>query len=281
MRCPLLTLLIPAAVWVAAAPRDLHAQQATIGAPFGQANHSFFEQSGVGFNIRGPGFFFQQNSFGQALPPFGGFDPAAGANFGFALGNGQTQAAFNFAFGQGSRSSFVSQSPSVTIGNGGFGAFSAGSWTPFVAGAVPIVGDAPGMGVPFGPAGSPSILDERLSRIQAEPPSASATPGSPAPAIAVDPALDPFQNQLATARATNGGAAAPSVASIRQARAADREAQLQVRQSEIDTLIAEAESALAAGKPRVARIYFQQAARRATGEQQATLNDRIEQLNRR
>jgi hypothetical protein len=251
----------------------LEAQQATVGVPFGQAGSSFFEQSGVGFGFRGPGFFFQQNSFGQALPQFGGFDPAAGANFGFAVGNGQNQGFFNFAFGQGSRSSLVSQSPSVTIGNGGFGGFSAGSWTPFVVGAVPVVGDAPGMSVPFGPAVSGSVLEERLSRIDAEPRTASAQ--SPASAVEVAP------RPPVAADASGGGVTALSVAQIHEARAAHRNAEQQARHAEIESLIARGESALAAGKPRVARIYFQQAARRAEGSQQARLNERAQALGER
>jgi hypothetical protein len=269
MRCIKMLVII---VGIVAGATALPAQQANVGVPFGQANHSFFEQSGVGFGLRGPGFFFQQNSFGQALPQFGGFDPAAGANLGFAVGNGQNQGFFNFSFGQGSRSSMVSQSPSVTLGNGGFGGFSAGSWTPFVAGAIPVVGDAPIGGVPFGPAGSGSVLEERLSRIHAEPRTVSA----PMPAInEVDP-----QPPIAT-DASAGGVTSLSVAQIQESRAAHRNAEQRARQAEVESLVARAESALADGKPRVARIYFQQAARRAEGSRQAHLNERVKALSER
>lgn len=268
---------IVAAVAIAAMPVVLLAQQATVGAPFGQANHSFFEQSGVGFDIRGPGFFFRQNSLGQALPPFGGVAPAAGASLGFAAGHGSTQGSFNFAFGQGSRSSLTTQSPSVTISNGETGTFSAGSWTPFVIGAIPVVGNAPGIGVPFGPAGSSSVLDERLRRIQAESEAASTAPTTTAPSVAVKPALDLFQAEP-TAK-TISCTAIPSVATIRQSRAAQHVAESEARQQEISALVAAGESALAANKPGVARIYFRQAARRAKGEQQAALNERIRQLD--
>ena len=242
------------------------AQQATTGVGLGQLNHGFFEQSGVGFGFRGPGFFFQQNGFGQALPQFGGFAPNAGASGGFAVNHGRNQANFNFAFGQGARSSFVSQTPSVTIGNGGFGSFSAGTWTPFVIGSIPVVGDAPVGGVPFGPAGPASLLEERLSRLGSEflhtpsPPSAE----NSAP-VAVDPALDPSQRNLVAAQGSSGGAADLSVAQIKQLRASQRAGEARAAEVEIEGLIRQAEASLQASKPRVARIYLQQAARRAEG----------------
>lgn len=266
---------------VCAASDAAFCQQANIGVPFGQANNSFFEQSGVGFGLRGPGFFFQQNGFGQAVPPFGGFAPNAGANLGFAVNNGPNQAFFNFAFGQGARSSFTSSTPSVTIGNGGFGSFSAGEWTPFVIGAIPVVGDAPmAGGVPFGPAGTSSILEERLSRLGSQQPQQAATQsaGSPSqPAVAVDPSLDPFQRQLVVANAT-AHPAAMSVAGIEEHRLREREAREVAIQSEISDLVAKAEAAIEAGKPRVARIFFQQAARRAEGDLKQSLLQRIGRL---
>ena len=251
-----------------------HAQQDNIGVPFGQLNNGFFERSGVGFSFGGPNFFFRQNSFDLAIPQFGGYVPDAGATFGFGVPVGNGQASFNFAFGQGSQSSMSSSAVSTTVGNGGLGTFSAGSWTPFVVGAVPVVGAAP-----FGPAGSPSLLAERLSRLPHEGQQASSSSGAAAEsARKVDPSLDPFQQNLAAAQATASGTAGLSVARIEQLRTAQREAARQSAEAEIDRLVAKGEAALEAGKPRVARIYFKQAAGRAEGDLKQQLLKRIDGL---
>jgi hypothetical protein len=93
--------------------------------------------------------------------------------------------------------------------------------------------------------------------------------------------LEPVQQQPATAKTSGGGVTALSVAQIHEARAARRDAEQQARQDELESLIAQGETALSAGKPRVARIYFQQAARRAEGSQRASLNARVKALGER
>jgi hypothetical protein len=254
------------------------AQQANVGVPFGQTSTGFFEQSGVGFGFGGPNLFFRQDSFNLAIPQFGGFDPGAGATFGFGVPVGNGQASFNFAFGQGSRSSATVSAPSVTIPNGGFGGFSAGSWTPFVAGAVPVVGDAPG-GMPFGATGSTSLLAERLSRLPHEAPSTVAPDGRSSQVWeSANQSGDLFQQNLAKAIATSGGDTVASVAQIEQFRAQRQAAAEQSTQREIDRFVARGEAAIQAGKPHVARIYFQQAAQRAEGPLKAELIARIQAL---
>ena len=90
------------------------AQYSTVTSPFNNVSNSFFEHFGVGFGFRGDGFFFNQNGAGAALPPFGNFDPNAGATFGF----GGPNAFLSISASQGSTSSMTSQSPSVTVPNG-------------------------------------------------------------------------------------------------------------------------------------------------------------------
>jgi hypothetical protein len=135
------------------------AQQMTIGTPFNSASDSFYERMGVGFNNfqwhgggvhrngadnpMSPQFFFRQGSFNSAIPQFGGYDPSADATFGFNLRHKKWDADFNFAFGQGSRRSLVTQVPSVTIMNGQRGYVSDTSQSPFVIGLIPVVGDYP------------------------------------------------------------------------------------------------------------------------------------------
>src|SRR4029453_8319467 len=110
-----LLILSIATVLAVSAIYSARAQQVTVGAPHSTVTNSFYEQFGVNWGIRGNGSFFQFG--GPAVPPFGGFDPNVGANFGFAGPNGF----FNLTAGQGANSTFVGQTPMVTVPNGGTG----------------------------------------------------------------------------------------------------------------------------------------------------------------
>ena len=129
------------------------AQQVRVATPHPTVSHSFYEQFGVNWGIRGNGWFF--NFGGPVAPPFGGFDPNAGANFGFGGPNGF----LNFTASQGSSTTFSGQTPMVTVINGGTGAFFDQTVRPFVTGVIPVVGGQPPA---FG-----SVLEERLSRLSA------------------------------------------------------------------------------------------------------------------
>ena len=108
-----------------------------------------FQWNGGGVHYNGadnpmsPQFFFRQGSFDLGIPQFGGYDPSADATLGFHLRHRKWNADFNFAFGQGSRRTHVSQTPSVTIMNGQQGYVSDTSQSPFVVGLIPVVGDYP------------------------------------------------------------------------------------------------------------------------------------------
>lgn len=138
---------------------ELVAQQINVSTPFVGASDSFHENFGVnfGFSIPGgsgpgsrvvgyngfgitPNIGFSQNSFGSAIPAFGGFTPGTGARFGFSgrSGNGSFNLGFNFA--QGSTRTLSSTTPSVTLLNGGVGSINSGAISPFVTRIVPVVG---------------------------------------------------------------------------------------------------------------------------------------------
>lgn len=83
---------------------------------------------------------FRQNSFALAVPQFGGFDPTAGASFGFAiLSDIETYFFLNAA--QGDRRTNVLQAPKVTLFNGQQASVSDLSQSPFVISVIPVVGD--------------------------------------------------------------------------------------------------------------------------------------------
>jgi hypothetical protein len=236
------------------------AQQANISVPFNGTSSGFNEQIGVRWGLRGNGWFFNFGG-GAPVPPFGGFDPNAGASFGFAGPNGF----FSLTAGQGSSRSFSSQAPSVTVMNGQTGFFSDTVQRPFVTSVIPVVGIpvAPPIGAHLPRGGS--VLEERLQRLQSE----GAIPATP-PATAPAP-------PVAAARSTaeHGDVSVAEIKARQAAEAASREA---AGQSEIAALLEKAAGAQADGKPSLAKLYLQMAARRTSGQQQRDIQAAIERL---
>ena len=83
---------------------------------------------------------FSQNSFGLAVPQFGGFTPEAGMQMGFAILS-EIEAFFFINAAQGDRRSNVLQAPKVTLFNGQMAFVSDTSNSPFVISVIPVVGD--------------------------------------------------------------------------------------------------------------------------------------------
>lgn len=307
--------------------------QATIGNTFNSGGNSFFENFGVGFgfsipsgsgpnavvglNPQGgfaPGINFQQGGAAAAAPPFG-FTPGSSATLGFnvlsPLGN------FNFGLtaGQGDTRSNVSQSPSVTVMDGGTGFISDTSQRPFVTSVIPVVGGFGGAAQPqFGfPVAAPplgsfgtSTLAEKLTRMHEAPnrgapialggggadnPARQAWNGAVAPPDPIGAAHgsaahgaggksdaaaanDPFSHALATARDSTAGQGAPSVKEIKAQQSADDQA----ADEELQAILGRAQEAMSLGKPNVARIYYQQLARRANGPLRQQAVDALEAI---
>lgn len=157
----LLAALIP--YWA----EDLNAQIINTTTPFVSTGDRYFENFGVGFGFgipggRGPGsrvvglgpngqlrpnIAFQQNN--RAIPPFGGFNPGAGASIGFGR-RGAGGGGFNLglSLAKGNTRVLSSQAPSITTMNGASGSIFNGSTRPFVVGNIPVVGSGPGFGAP-------------------------------------------------------------------------------------------------------------------------------------
>lgn len=143
------------------------AQQIQLTSPFHSLNDSYYENFGIGLSPiertgRRGGWFFSGLPANSAPPPFGGYDPAADARFGFRMG----PFGISGIAGQGSSRSHVMEAPTIVIPNGGTGSIFSGSIRPFVTGVVPVVGNAP-MG-PMVPSRTPvmtSPLAERLERL--------------------------------------------------------------------------------------------------------------------
>ncbi len=288
-------------------------QQATIATPQQTVSDSFFEHIGSSWGMHGKNWFFQFGPPGNpnaAIPPFGGFDPSAGANLGFGFGGGGWGGNFLGNFSQGSRRSFTSTTPSVTVQNGVPGFISDSSLTPFVISQIPVVGGFPTVSfvhpvvpspayvVPGQSSGHPAVLQAlRNAGRRPSPSPAGAAPAAPNPdALApksrpAGPATDPIfgtptaaggdddrgpasVDRLAQAQASSAGRPAPSVAQARRMHQADEGQQ---RQQAL-AYLQRGRNAESVGKSNVARIYYQMAARRAAGPLRDEILGRLRQL---
>jgi general secretion pathway protein D len=83
---------------------------------------------------------FSQNSYGSAVPQFGGFDPTMGGTLGFAILS-DIQAYFFIQAIQGDNRSNILQAPKVTLFNGQQAFVSDTSQSPFVISVIPVVGE--------------------------------------------------------------------------------------------------------------------------------------------
>lgn len=274
-------------------------QQVQVSAPFQRLHEGFYENFGfggitAGRSGRGGGWHLNTGPAGMAPPPFGGHDPAADARFGMRFG-GPLGLGFNGVAGQGMTRSNTVTVPTVVVPNGGTGYIFDGSLRPFVTGIVPVVGSAPvGPMLPMAPQAPFSPLAERLSRLpQQSPaaPSAHRAQVAPVPHPAADDApLVLGANQAQAARAAAAQPIAPrpravadstanhgdlSVAEIRRQQAVEDAARI----DEIQVRIEKARGFEEAGKPGLAKIYYQQAATRADGELKQQLLAKIQALD--
>ena len=235
------------------------AQHATVTTPFNTGSSNFFEQIGVGFNVNIGGFHFQQNGAPLAAPQFGGTTPNAGATTGFALSVPGGMAYFNITASQGSRQSQTSQTVSTTMMNGTTAGFSDTTQTPFV--------------VSQGPPMTPAL--ERWQQLQEGGPAVPRSPRNTSSA-SDPPASGGKPNPAAAADAS--ASSALSVAELRQLRARQTQAAHEALEHETQALVQRAREAEHSGKASVARLYYQQAARRATGPERDELLSHAEAL---
>ena len=252
----------------------VQAQQTMVTLPSHRINDGFFERIGVGWHWEStrPGrkMFFNYPGLNSAVPFFGGWDPGTDARFGFAGRKGNTRFGFNMALQQGNSRTMMSSAPSVMIPNGGSGWISSTTLRPFVTGWSPVVGQQTYS--PWrAPIARPAWLNERtISQVRRSASRASTT-REEAP-LRLSSAPPPTNSTITTA--TQG---ASSLSEIRRQQLLVDEARLQ----QVEELMERARGAEAAGKLGVARIYYQQAANRSSGELKRLLLERERELKRR
>ena len=235
---------------VGIAPEPAAGQYVNNGTPYNVVTDGFYEHFGISWGFNGRGFSF--NNGGGALPPqFGGYDPNADARLGF----GGPNFSMLFTAGQGSRRSMTSSTPMITMPNGGFGSIADTIQRPFVTGIIPVVGQAP-----ISP-------HDRVGRFRA-----GETP-PPAPPKSEEPSSSGDGGGAAADSTANRGDL--SVSDIRRQQAEEDAA----KRAEVEALIEQGRGFEERGKPGVARIYYQQAANRATGELQKSLREKVQSLS--
>jgi hypothetical protein len=114
--------------------------------PFQTNRDSFFEYTGVNWNLRGPNF---RATFGQPFqgaPAFGNFNPNAGIRTGFGFGGGRFSGGFNFNFAQGYSRTSTSITPVINSLNGYPATLSFGIYRPYVLGFQPVFSTGFGSG---------------------------------------------------------------------------------------------------------------------------------------
>jgi hypothetical protein len=250
------------------------AQQVYTTTPLVNAQDSFYESFGTdwGFSQRGRNgyFFFNRGGANTGIPTIGGYDPNAVARFGVGSQGHNGGFYFNAWAGQGSNRSITSTAPGLMLQNGSSGIIQDISVRPFVTGLIPVVGDR---------AASP--VEERLERLRQE---AALTNPNSQPTDA-ELLIGASAKQNTANASTTLSASAPgrssaergdiSLAGIRRQQGAQSEVN---PANELDNLIEAAQLAEANGQKGAARVRYQRAAAKATGELKRALLAKYESL---
>ncbi|MBI1900149.1 MAG: hypothetical protein HYS13_03405 [Planctomycetia bacterium] len=265
-RSSLLAVVGLAVFLLPCAPAFAQRQQVTATTPFGALNDNFFERIGVSAQFNGPGFFFRMGGFNNAIPQFGGFQPGVGLIGGFARVNpGGISGQFGFEFSQGRRTSFVSQTPSITLMNGQSGIISDTSQSPFVISYRPPMLPQPKFGIPWRQQLEGEI-PRQTSRDDAEDSSAAA---SDAPDD-----VHPLARQLRTSSA----GPTQSVADIRRQKESEREVESAQRTARAQKFLDAARQARADGKDALARKFLEKALPLAEGDLKDAIANELSKL---
>jgi hypothetical protein len=268
----LLPLLLPAMIGLS--NHSAMAQQVTVSTPYNSLSDSFFERTGVSWGGRIGGVDFSiGGGTNVAMPQFGGFQPNAGLNMGF----GGPRGFMNLGMSQGSRRSFVSQTPSVTMMNGMSASIHDTSNSPFVVGHVPVVGGFPGIGyfhpirpLPYYSNSSMPISDARIQAVK----EAMAQGSHRAERAAPDAARPRVVGSEVPAEPSSATRAAPSVAEARRL----HEQEQTVNDGEAMVWFERGKTAEAGGKLKAAKLFYRMADRRATGQLHKTIQARLASL---
>lgn len=259
----MIRFLISSLLWTSILVTTSRAQQAVVSTPLNTVGESFYENFNVGFGFapRGNLAAIRPGNFG-APPPFGNFDPGSSAAVGFRNG----PFGFNLQAGHGSNRTFSSVTPSVVVPNGGTGAIFSGSQRPFVTGVVPVVGNQ-----------GRAYLFDLVDRMKAE--GRQLGPSQSTPQSAPEDVRAAGGKVMSTRPLRSGSSAERGDMSVAEIRA-QQAAEASHVNAEIAVWIERGRGAEQAGRRGAARIYYQNAAKRATGELQRQLEAKVKSLRK-
>lgn len=235
-------------------PRSASGQMVTTGFPLVGVRDGFSEGIRSNWSLTGPGIYswFNNNS-GSGIPQFGGFQPNAGLNGGFAFNRGAFGANFGFNFSQGYSRSMTSTTPVVNGFNGSPLLFQNSLQRPFVTSLIPVVGN----GAAFQDLGAANTIRGRMLRGEFTMRNGKVIPAGGA---------KPAETTAPPKRVINHRPLVDAAPPTR----AERQAQAEVRETEqllaIRNYLQKGKEAEAKGKNNVAKLYYQMAARRAEGD---------------
>ncbi|MFM2096326.1 MAG: hypothetical protein RIS70_3450 [Planctomycetota bacterium] len=253
--------LVPVAIAIGQPPHT------TVSVPQHVVSNGFYERFGTQWGFQGRGFFFQNGGPGP-VPVFGGYDPSGDARFHIGGNHGF----LNLYASTGSSRSMVSNSAMLTMPQAGIGSIYSSALRPFVIGYTPVVYD-----------GSASPLAERLERlrrgesaslVRRVPPSHSADGKSQDDS---SPASKLNGSATFSTIASSASRSDISIAEIRRQLADDQNA----KNEEALSLCEQARVQAELGKPGVARVYYQRAAKHADGKLLAEIQAKLQELETR
>jgi len=270
------------------------AQQVAITTPVVNVRDSFFERIGLGWQFERGNFFFNFPGLNAAPPQFGGWDPASDARIGFGGRNGNSRWGFNLALQQGNTRSITGAAPTVVVPNGYGGSIFDGQLQPFVAGLIPVVGNRDQSALlqraeAYRQARANKLAQWRevAMRQQAkEAQEANSDTTDPrrvrgakddAPlAIGGDAKTDniPVRTSSGGSRTSSATHGDVSVTELKRRNAAEDQQQ----SAEVAKILERARGAEELGKTGVAKIFYRQAVKRATGKLQQEIIQKIKSL---
>ena len=186
---------------------------------------------------------------------------------------------FRIQADQGGNRSFAGQSVSLTVPNGGTGFIFSGSVRPFVIGFIPVVGGG-GAGVvsslplPYMVPETTAISPVRQALDQIQSGAAPPLVLDGSSTLGPDALQREKMDRAPVGQTSTAERGDISVAEIRRQHARQDQKQERV----VSSLLKQAREAKAKGKPNVAKIYYQMAARRARGDRKSEILDRMRSL---
>ena len=277
---------------------SLFAQGIHVQTPINNISDSYYENFGVNFGFNFPngtgngsrivgifpngqinpaGIVFGQNSSGAAVPPFGGFDPATGASFGFGRVGRGPGFSLGLSLGKGSTRNATSLTPGVVVPNGGVGTFTSGQNSPFVTSVTPFTFGGYALPPAVGPSasifsgsdrsqGGPTFNGMSYSSIRAALNSTPTQPRKRAPSSNTPP-----RRRFSTAERSD-----ISVAEIKAQRNAMEEEKKLRNAAEINRLVTRGQKLEKEGNLPLAKVQYYKAYRLAEGPQKRELKSKLD-----